>query len=74
LQVWDRGGAPIRVPTLVDMVGSPELHAEQMPGDGGGESGRVADEAGRAFLVADPGPHHGEESDQDQERDDRYEG
>jgi hypothetical protein len=56
------------------VVGCSELHPEQVPGDGGGESGRMADEAGGAFLVADPGPHHGEESDQDQERDDRYEG
>ena len=71
---WDRGGAAVRVAALVGVLGRPELHAEQMPGDGGGESGRVADEAGRAFLVADPGPHHDKESDQDQECDDRYEG
>jgi hypothetical protein len=62
------------VSALVGVVGCSELHPEQVPGDGGGESGRMADEAGGAFLVADPGPHHGEESDQDQERDDRYEG
>ena len=74
LVVRDQGGSAVGVSTLVDVVGCPELHAEQMPGDGGGESGRVADEAGRAFLAADPGPHDDEQGDQDQECDDRCEG
>jgi hypothetical protein len=71
--VSDRAEAPISVPRLVDLIGSPELHAEQMAGDGGGESGRVADEAGCAFLAANAGPHDDKQGDQDQERNDRCE-
>lgn len=59
--------------TFVHVIGCAEVHAEQMAGDGGGESWRVADEAGRPFLLVNPGPHDDEQGDQDKEHNDRCE-
>jgi hypothetical protein len=68
------GGSAFGVPALVGEVWCPEMHPDHAAGDGGAESGRVADEAGGAFLVTNPGSHDDEQGEQGQEDDDYCEG
>ena len=68
-----RDGSAVSVSALVGVLRCMEVHAEHAASDDRGQARWVADEAGAAFLAANPGPHDDEQGKQGQQHDNRYE-
>ena len=68
------GGSAVSVPALVGVIWRLEVQPEHTTGDGSAKAGRVADKAGGAFLVTNPGSHDDEQGEHGQEDDDDCEG